>query len=891
MKIREINIKNFRGYGENPEEKDGFFKFEHLDQPDIILITGHNGYGKTSLYEAVEWCLTNDIKALRKFTEVVNQKATLKKSHYLKFQSMYNNREREIAVRIVFDNDRHLMRRTMYDSLHDDNYCSIVADELGRTMEEEEIKEFIKGETGQPIEKFFRLSFCGQSYSEDLVRDTSAKSRGEILLSFLGMDVMNDLLVCSDAKKNLSLNNKQRIVETDINDRNSAKEKLDTLFQTNGWGSIESYQKLVGNKIELANSFQIKLYEANIGEDFQFQKDTISGLVETLEKSKILKERLEQSYEADKQEKSRCIKERLISEYNKNQRFLQNSDIVVRLDIEKLQEERAKSLSIKEAYKKTVIGLEQERLVINSCSIQLREDREEVFFLTEELISEYESERELYQKVYSESQKYWLNLDEQKLLINTKRLLRYSEIYRNRIATDNAILKEKQQALKMMEGICDSQKEMLLKVQTFVNQGELIEKCPVCGGTEFFAEGEAAKSKLLTIIGNEISNGDEKIRTYNDDILSLEIWIERVRKSYKEKIWNIFTFDMKKLEAVINEFIQTISEYLLGMIICNNKMMNNVNLKLDDLQKKFEKYDDFIQKYGIGKDSLDEKITHVKKQNRWIEAILENKFQILAYDIELSEDKTQRKIRPVIRRVYLEEKAIKFLSDILHFDIGKGNLDLLEKYEKISNSADKLENKKKLYQGAVDFRSNVNRIAKNIQTDMIQKYIENNELINVIYKFVNPHPFFREIRIDKSGAETNIKFSERGDIYLDHVFSEAQMRVLSLSIFLGLNLSVKSNNFEQIYIDDPVQSMDDINMVSFIDLLRALNASNSVNKNFVIGTHDDNFSKLLKIKFRHHSFIEYRLESYSKEGPRVLRVENGDFGRIQKESGDKEILK
>ena len=62
MRISEIWIKNFRGYGENLDEKGEFYKFIDLEKPDIVLMTGHNGYGKTSFYEAIEWCLTDDIR-------------------------------------------------------------------------------------------------------------------------------------------------------------------------------------------------------------------------------------------------------------------------------------------------------------------------------------------------------------------------------------------------------------------------------------------------------------------------------------------------------------------------------------------------------------------------------------------------------------------------------------------------------------------------------------------------------------------------------------------------------------------------------------------------------------------------------------------------------------
>lgn len=874
MRIRRIDIKNFRGYGENPAEEDGFYKFDSLDKPEIVVLTGYNGYGKTSLYEAVEWCITGDIKALRTLTEDANQKVTLKKSHYLKFQSMYDRREREVAVRVFFDNGRSLVRKTTCDSLHEDYYTSMIMNESQMVLDQNAVADFIKTESGQPIDKFFRLSFCGQAYSEDLVRNTSAKGRSEILMSFLGMDSINEIVNHSDAKKNLSLRKKLQNVENEISEEEKVKRRLNTLFQTNQWGSIENYRKQLGDAIASADDISDAIKAANIDLEIQLQKNSISELVESLKKSRILHERLEKIYEKEEQEKKHCIREQLIRKYKKNQIFLQGAEIAGRLDIVKLREELDKYISAQNSYETAEKEIEEQKTAMNSNVVLIQDNPDEVFFLTAAMVSEYERERNLYQKVYQESLKFGLHLEKLQTQSNIKKFLRYSDLYHNWLDTNRAVFAERKQTLSAMEGMCSRQKEMLLKVQAYVNQSDLIEKCPVCGGTEFIAENEDAKSQLLGIIENEISNGDDAIKTLNSEILSFQTQINRAETSYKEKVWKPFECEKRNLEQAINECVHAVTEYLEGMIKCNRKMMVYAAQKYDEIDRKVREYDSFIQLYGIEKNALQEKRSKVERANQWIKDMLKERFQIQADDAELPDAKQQREISPIRKKMYLEKKVRKVLEDILHYDIGEDNLHLLEQYEKISENTDKLKEKRELFQGALDFRKNVNVISKSIQTEMIQKYIEKNDLINLIYQFINPHPFFREIRFIKNGAETNIKASERDDIYLDHLFSEAQMKVLSLSIFLGLNLSVKENRFEQIYIDDPVQSMDDINMISFIDLLRCLNESQHINKNFIIGTHDYNFSKLLKIKFRHHSFIEYRFEAYTNEGPRVSRIKN-----------------
>lgn len=52
--LRSVELSNFRIYGER-------YAFEFPDGPGITLITGANGLGKTSFFDAVEWALTGQV--------------------------------------------------------------------------------------------------------------------------------------------------------------------------------------------------------------------------------------------------------------------------------------------------------------------------------------------------------------------------------------------------------------------------------------------------------------------------------------------------------------------------------------------------------------------------------------------------------------------------------------------------------------------------------------------------------------------------------------------------------------------------------------------------------------------------------------------------------------
>lgn len=131
-------------------------------------------------------------------------------------------------------------------------------------------------------------------------------------------------------------------------------------------------------------------------------------------------------------------------------------------------------------------------------------------------------------------------------------------------------------------------------------------------------------------------------------------------------------------------------------------------------------------------------------------------------------------------------------------------------------------------------------------------YFKSN-LINEIYQKIDPHPFMNHIIFEtkrgKKGLQTFISSCDKSEdnkispmLYL----SSAQVNILSLCIFLAKVLSENNTTLNTIFIDDPIQHLDGINLLAFIDLLRTI--TSELNRQIVISTHNEQFYKLLKIK-------------------------------------------
>jgi len=162
--------------------------------------------------------------------------------------------------------------------------------------------------------------------------------------------------------------------------------------------------------------------------------------------------------------------------------------------------------------------------------------------------------------------------------------------------------------------------------------------------------------------------------------------------------------------------------------------------------------------------------------------------------------------------------------------------------------------------------------AKNRSGEYIKNGIENyfnKEAINNIYSKIDPHPRFTEIdfKPDMSDKIPKLQImakSNQEQLNPNLFFSTGQINVLSLSIFLAKACELGSQKVSTIFMDDPVQNLSDINVLSFIDLLRTLIMGED--KQIVISTHDEKFFNLVKSKLadRYYPTKFVELESYGK---------------------------
>lgn len=154
-------------------------------------------------------------------------------------------------------------------------------------------------------------------------------------------------------------------------------------------------------------------------------------------------------------------------------------------------------------------------------------------------------------------------------------------------------------------------------------------------------------------------------------------------------------------------------------------------------------------------------------------------------------------------------------------------------------------------------------------------------LIRRFFATADPHPAFRDARLLSTftGGSGRVVPSV-SDPVTDteseaphEVLSSSQVNVLAVAVFLAMNLGMPSLPVRAAILDDPLQSLDDLNLLGLVDLFRRLRAQ----RQLLVSTHDERFGELLRRKMRPVSDQQRTLviefEGWTRDGPQVRRTE------------------
>ena len=105
------------------------------------------------------------------------------------------------------------------------------------------------------------------------------------------------------------------------------------------------------------------------------------------------------------------------------------------------------------------------------------------------------------------------------------------------------------------------------------------------------------------------------------------------------------------------------------------------------------------------------------------------------------------------------------------------------------------------------------------------------------------------VLIDNNNGKS-IKFIAPGSEHdVLYTMSSGQLSAVVLAFSLAMNKIYANEGIRTLFIDDPIQCMDDINIISFVELLRREFSDNQI----IVSTHEEQFSNYIRYKFKKYN--------------------------------------
>ncbi|MCH8998260.1 MAG: AAA family ATPase [Proteobacteria bacterium] len=162
-----------------------------------------------------------------------------------------------------------------------------------------------------------------------------------------------------------------------------------------------------------------------------------------------------------------------------------------------------------------------------------------------------------------------------------------------------------------------------------------------------------------------------------------------------------------------------------------------------------------------------------------------------------------------------------------------------------------------------------------------RKQVENvAPLFQRIYSRIDPHPTFRVTQIvtgmerGKGLLNIGVLDPDQGDDAHEAVpiLSSSQLNSFAVSLFLALNLALPSLKLDLTMLDDPFQSLDSINLLGLVDVLRRVRAHRQI----IVSTHEPRFLGLLQRKLRpvrsDERMMTIIFDGWTRAGPDIRAI-------------------
>lgn len=379
-------------------------------------------------------------------------------------------------------------------------------------------------------------------------------------------------------------------------------------------------------------------------------------------------------------------------------------------------------------------------------------------------------------------------------------------------------------------------------------------------------KGEAEQlNKDVGIISGRMDESQKQSKQASDEIEKLKDTL------FKE----VHTF---LIESGISPTDKELRKKLNEMLAFSESEISGQNGELDKLTKSLKEIEDKLN--VLPKDQTEKEL--LKRQSELRTKIDALKEEIKGYfekceQIGISPgeykvktlDKVQKEISKSTEVLNLKselyQSLVGHMEQFRKFNENRSVRQRIEEYQaKIQDLEKQKSNLKKAKDSGAKLRREFPKALKELLVENLDV-----ELFNKIYKSLSPHRRFEIIDFDvdvnrnRVGIHFNAKHSKIS-ARPEFLFSSAQLNTFGICMFLSMALRQNWLDLDSILIDDPIQNLDDINVLSFIDFIRGLLDSQTRAKQIILSTHDERFYDLMIRKFQGYKVKAFKFESYGK---------------------------
>ena len=394
---------------------------------------------------------------------------------------------------------------------------------------------------------------------------------------------------------------------------------------------------------------------------------------------------------------------------------------------------------------------------------------------------------------------------------------------------------------KHFQEIKDKKEKIKLKVNESTGE-EIIELTDLCV--------KEAYEKKTTDLKTKIEECSRKIDEKQRDIDRLNIMFESGKTILEEleKNKNDFYEDknnQERLEILEQRHLFSYDDYL--------SLVNEYDCEIKKILFEIKETEKLLQSYRIYSDKNIQKYSMLlndlkKKPANWVETYEKYKNNVFkGNSISL---KTITKYKKVLEcKENLAQKKIEVLNKCLSDLAIK---EYVKKYNRLEEERIELQKEKEFIECKLQIAKQIFLSAQKQLEEHIKK-IFGGITISHIYEKIEPHKRFRRLQYqiefsDEGKPELYVKAlnDEEDGVVPELFFSSAQLNTVALSVFLGGALSSHNPEVKTIFIDDPIGHFDDLNVLSFIDVIRTI--ISETDWQIIISTHEENFYEIMKVK-------------------------------------------